>query len=243
MNLLDEISMLRQKQFYTFEDLLALTRILRSEKGCPWDREQDHHSIRSELIEETYEVVEAIDNDDPTLLREELGDLLFQIIFHSQIEAEANRFTVHEVINDITAKMVHRHPHVFGDVSVDNSAQVLSNWEAIKTEEKQRITLVEKLRAIPPMLPALMRAAKVRKKIGKAQGEDPERMLNKLEHEIAIARAGLREESSDPNRIVGELLMRVIDFSGTVGVNAEYALSKEIDALINRVAENSLENH
>ena len=136
MNLLDEISMLRQKQFYTFEDLLALTRILRSEKGCPWDREQDHHSIRSELIEETYEVVEAIDNDDPTLLREELGDLLFQIIFHSQIEAEANRFTVHEVINDITAKMVHRHPHVFGDATAANSDKALDLFNQQKGKEK-----------------------------------------------------------------------------------------------------------
>ena len=114
MNRYDEISELKQKECYTFEDLIAVTRVLRSERGCPWDREQDHHSIRSELIEETYEVVEAIDTDDPVLLREELGDLLFQIIFHAQIEAEADRFTVNEVIHDITAKMVHRHPHVFG---------------------------------------------------------------------------------------------------------------------------------
>ena len=157
MNLNDEISALRQKQSYTFEDLLSVTRILRSENGCPWDREQDHHSIRSELIEETYEVIEAIDNDDRTLLREELGDLLFQIVFHSQIEAECDAFTVHDVIHDITKKMVHRHPHVFGDISVESSAEVLSNWEAIKTEEKQRNTLIDKLHAIPPMLPALRR--------------------------------------------------------------------------------------
>lgn len=239
MNLLDEISALKQKQYYTFEDLLTLTRILRSENGCPWDREQDHHSIRSELIEETYEVVEAIDKDDAVLLREELGDLLFQIVFHSQIESECDRFTVHEVIHDVTAKMVHRHPHVFGDVNVENSAEVLSNWEVIKTEEKQRNTLVEKLRAIPPMLPALMRASKVGKKIGQAEGLNPEQLLDKLERQIALAREALTEENNDPNHVVGNLLMHTTDLSRALGVNAEYALSKETDALIEQVAEKS----
>ena len=239
MNLMEEIAALKQKQCYTFEDLLAVTRILRSENGCPWDREQDHHSIRSELIEETYEVIEAIDNDDATLLREELGDLLFQIVFHAQIESEREVFAMREVIHDITAKMVHRHPHVFGDVSVANSAEVLSNWEVIKTEEKQRNTLVEKLRAIPPMLPALMRASKVGKKIGQAEGEAAEALLDALEQQISLARASLKEEGSDPNRVVGGLLMRTTDLSRALGVNAEYALSKETDTLIEQIAANS----
>ena len=242
MNSLDEISVLKNKQSYTFEDLLAVTRILRSENGCPWDREQDHHSIRAELIEETYEVIEAIDNEDSKLLREELGDLLFQIVFHSQIEAESERFDIEEVINDITAKMVHRHPHVFGDVNVENSAQVLSNWEVIKTEEKQRNTLLEKLRAIPPMLPALMRASKVGKKIGQADKETPEQLLDALEQQIADTRVALFEENGDPNHVIGALLMQITDLSRVLGVNAEYALSKETDALIERVAENSLKN-
>jgi len=242
MNSLDEISVLKNKQSYTFEDLLAVTRILRSENGCPWDREQDHHSIRAELIEETYEVIEAIDNEDSKLLREELGDLLFQIVFHSQIEAESERFDIEGVINDITAKMVHRHPHVFGDVNVENSAQVLSNWEVIKTEEKQRNTLPEKLRAIPPMLPALMRASKVGKKIGQADKETPEQLLDALEQQIADTRVALFEENGDPNHVIGALLMQITDLSRVLGVNAEYALSKETDALIERVAENSLKN-
>lgn len=242
MNSLDEISVLKNKQSYTFEDLLAVTRILRSENGCPWDREQDHHSIRAELIEETYEVIEAIDNEDSKLLREELGDLLFQIVFHSQIEAESERFDIEGVINDITAKMVHRHPHVFGDVNVENSAQVLSNWEVIKTEEKQRNTLLAKLRAIPPMLPALMRASKVGKKIGQADKESPEQLLDALEQQIADTRVALFEENGDPNHVIGALLMQITDLSRVLGVNAEYALSKETDALIERVAENSLKN-
>ena len=233
MNRYDEISELKQKECYTFEDLIAVTRVLRSERGCPWDREQDHHSIRSELIEETYEVVEAIDTDDPVLLREELGDLLFQIIFHAQIEAEADRFTVNEVIHDITAKMVHRHPHVFGNVSVKNSKEVLSNWEVIKTEEKQRNTLVEKLKAIPPMLPALMRASKVGKKLGQANTEDTEALLQTLENSIEQMRAGLKTpEQADANALIGALLMQVTDLSRALGVNAEYALSKETDRVI-----------
>ena len=242
MNSLDEISVLKNKQSYTFEDLLAVTRILRSENGCPWDREQDHHSIRAELIEETYEVIEAIDNEDSKLLREELGDLLFQIVFHSQIEAESERFDIEGVINDITAKMVHRHPHVFGDVNVENSAQVLSNWEVIKTEEKQRNTLPEKLRAIPPMLPALMRASKVGKKIGQADKDSPEQLLDALEQQIADTRVALFEENGDPNHVIGALLMQITDLSRVLGVNADDALSKETDALIERVAENSLKN-
>ena len=237
MNLNDEISALRQKQSYTFEDLLSVTRILRSENGCPWDREQDHHSIRSELIEETYEVIEAIDNDDRTLLREELGDLLFQIVFHSQIEAECDAFTVHDVIHDITKKMVHRHPHVFGDISVESSAEVLSNWEAIKTEEKQRNTLIDKLHAIPPMLPALMRASKVSKKIGRTADKSATVLLDELEAELAVARAALASKCDDPNRVIGRLLTETVDLSLALGVNAEYALSKETDAIIEQVSE------
>ena len=238
MSLMDEISALKQKDFYTFEDLLTLTRVLRSENGCPWDREQDHHSIRSALIEETYEVIEAIDNEDPVLLREELGDLLFQITFHSQIEAECNRFSVHEVIHDVTAKMVHRHPHVFGEVSVENSAQVLSNWESIKTQEKQRNTLVEKLRAIPPMLPSLMRAVKVNKKLGQTKEKDADALLDELEKQVALAREALKDKSADRSRVVGNLLMHTANLSGALGVDAEHALSKETDALIDRVAKN-----
>ena len=134
MSCREEILSLMKKTHYDFEDLVSITRILRSEEGCPWDREQDHHSTRVCLIEETYEVAEAIDNEDPALLREELGDLLFQILFHAQIEDEKGVFDVTDVVDDISKKMVHRHPHVFGNVQVENSGEVLKNWENIKTE-------------------------------------------------------------------------------------------------------------
>ena len=119
---------LKTENKHDFESLRTLVEILRSEDGCPWDREQTHTSIRNDLIEETYEVVEGIDKDDRELIREELGDVMFQVMFHSRIEEEQGVFSVDDVINDICAKMIFRHPHVFGDISVEGSAQVLDNW-------------------------------------------------------------------------------------------------------------------
>lgn len=230
----DEISALMQKETYDFEDLKAVMRILRSEDGCPWDREQDHHSIRVGLIEETYEVVEAIDREDPSLLREELGDLLFQILFHAQIEQEKNAFNVQDVINDITKKMIHRHPHVFGSVTVENSDEVLSNWEMIKTEEKQRNTLVEKLQAIPPMMPALMRASKVGKKLGQAEGKSQEALLDHVEAQLQEMRSN-PTDGHEKERI-GAILMAVTDLSRSLNIDAEHALAQYTDRVIDRVA-------
>ena len=146
---------------HDFASLRTLTKVLRDPDGCPWDREQDHHSIRNDMIEECYEVVEAIDTDNPALLREELGDVLFQVMFHARIEEEKGSFTIDDVIHDICAKMIHRHPHVFGTVQADTSEKVLANWEVIKKEEKSRNTVKASMESIPPMLPALMRAQKV----------------------------------------------------------------------------------
>ena len=145
---------------YSFDDLCLLAKLLRSEGGCPWDREQTHKSIRKDIIEETYEVIEAIDKEDPALMREELGDLLWQVVFHAELEREEGRSDMSDIIHDICSKLVHRHPHVFGTVVADTSDVVLSNWEKIKTEEKQRNTVTSKLESVPPALPALMRAQK-----------------------------------------------------------------------------------
>ncbi|MBQ7347744.1 MAG: MazG family protein [Clostridia bacterium] len=237
MSVKDEIAALMKKECYNFEDLIAITRILRSEEGCPWDREQDHHSVRSSLIEETYEVVEAVDTENPTLLREELGDLLFQVMFHAQIETEEARFGIGEVVDDICKKMIHRHPHVFGTVSVESSAEVLKNWESIKTEEKQRNTLVDKLRAIPPMMPALMRASKVGKKAGQAEGLGAEAVLDCLEDQIGAMRDALSQQKLDAQTAIGAFLMGVCDLSRKLDVDAEHALSAQTDRLIDGVAQ------
>ncbi len=156
-----EKNKLISEEKHDFSSLRLLAKVLRDPDGCPWDREQDHKSIRNDMIEECYEVVEAIDTENTELLREELGDVLFQVFFHAQIETEKGTFTVDDVVNDICAKMIHRHPHVFGTVEADTSEKVLANWEVIKKEEKSRKTVKQSMESVPPMLPALMRAQKV----------------------------------------------------------------------------------
>ena len=145
----NKIKELLGKDTYVFDDLVDIVKILRSENGCPWDKEQTHNTIRGDLIEETYEVIEAIDIEAPFLLREELGDVLLQAVFHTDIESDANRFNIDDVADGICKMMILRHPHVFGDVNAKTSAEVLKNWDKIKSEEKQRVTVTDKLNAIP----------------------------------------------------------------------------------------------
>ena len=165
--------LLDRKGGYTFYDLVEIMKILRGEGGCPWDREQTHMSIRKNLIEETYEVVEAIDNDDPVLMCEELGDLILQAVFHAQMSAEEGRFDINDVCNGICEKLIVRHPHIFSDVVAETSDEVLKNWDAIKQQTKHQKTVTEKLNAIPPSLPALMRACKAGEKAAKWKNSVP----------------------------------------------------------------------
>ena len=168
MNRTDELkNKLKNEPKHDFNSLRELVEVLRSEGGCPWDREQTHASIRADIIEETYEVIEAIDNSDPELLREELGDVMFQVMFHSRIEEEEGRFTVEEVVHDICEKMIVRHPHVFGTVEVSGTGEVLDNWDKIKKEEKSRKTARQSMEAVPKQLPTLMRVQKIAKKARK----------------------------------------------------------------------------
>lgn len=152
------------KEKYTFEDLLEIMTLLRAPDGCPWDKEQDHKSIRKNFIEETYEVCEAIDTEDRELLCEELGDVLLQVVFHTEISREAGDFTMEDVISGVCSKLVRRHPHIFGEINADTSEEVLKNWEAIKKEEKGRKDISEVLDGVCTSLPALMRMQKLLKK-------------------------------------------------------------------------------
>lgn len=202
-----------KEEKHDFASLLELVEVLRAPGGCPWDAEQTHKSIRSDLIEETYEVVEAIDTEDAVLLREELGDLLFQVIFHCDMEREAGRFTVDDVIDDITAKMIYRHPHVFASGEAETSAQVLEAWDKLKKEEKSRLTVKDEMAAVPRMLPALMRAQKVTGKAmkhGHDFGYDSQKTDEELLEEIFRAAVLLKKR----------------------GVNAEEKLTEMIDTLI-----------
>ncbi|MDR0904121.1 MAG: nucleoside triphosphate pyrophosphohydrolase [Ruminococcus sp.] len=177
------------KSRYNIDDLIEIVKLLRSPDGCPWDKVQTHKTIRNDLIEECYEAVEAIDTDNPALLREELGDVLLQVVFHSDIEADKaarqtneatgaadngeekaadEGFTFDDVANDICVKLITRHPHVFGDVLAKTPEEVLKNWDSIKKLEKNQETAVDTLNAVSKSLPALMRAEKVIKRAYRA---------------------------------------------------------------------------
>ena len=231
----EKIARLLSAQKYDFDDLVEIVTVLRSNGGCPWDKEQTHKSLRRDFIEETYEVIEAIDTEDPKLLREELGDVMLQVVFHADIEHEEGRFDINDVANDICVKLIHRHPHVFGELKLDNSADVLENWDKIKGVEKQRNTLTDKLRSIPPMLPALMRAQKVGKKASFFDFETTEAVYDKLYEEISEVKEAA--ESGDSDAVMeemGDLLLTVTSLARKLGVDSEQALFNATNKFIDR---------
>jgi tetrapyrrole methylase family protein/MazG family protein len=215
-----------------FPELVGLMARLRAPDGCPWDREQDHRTLRRFFIEETYEVVEAIDQDDPELLCEELGDVLLQVVFHAQLATETGIFSIDDVAAQIVQKLVRRHPHVFGDVDAADSAEVLRNWERIKKQEKsgqenrRRDSLLD---GIPGGLPALMQAMEVSKRVVKVGFEwgNFADVLLKLDEEVAELKAELTAETRDHARIVaemGDLFFTLVQVARWQKVDPEEAL-------------------
>ena len=196
---------------------------LRSPEGCPWDREQTHQSLKPHLIEECYELIDAIDAGDDKELKEELGDLLLQVVLHSQMASEENRFDMDDVATVIADKLVNRHPHVFGETRLPDSAAVLRQWEVIKRAEKQERRSV--LDGVPKALPALARAQKVQTKAARV-GFD----WNEAEGALAKVREELREvESAPENRLqeeVGDLLFAVVNFARKKELDAEQLLNQ-----------------
>lgn len=190
------------KDRYTLEDLLAIMERLRSPGGCPWDREQTHESIATDFLEETHEALEAIRQRDTEGLKEELGDVLLQVVFHSRIEEEKGGFTFGDVVDGICKKLVIRHPHVFGEVTVDGTGQVLRNWDAIKRQTKGGKTQAELLGGVPRSLPALMRAAKVQNRAKRVGFDWPEisGALDALESETAEFKEALASENPAASR-------------------------------------------
>jgi len=230
-----KVERLLSLQRYSFDDLCEIVTILRSNVGCPWDKEQTHKSLRKDFIEETYEVIEAIDTEDAKLLREELGDVLLQIVFHADIEHEEGRFDIEDVANDISAKLIHRHPHVFGELKLDNSDDVLANWDKIKGVEKQRNTLTDKLRSIPPMLPALMRAQKVGKKASFFDFPTVDEVYAKLNEEIEeVKEASLSGDKDAVMEEMGDLLLTVTSLARKLGVDSEQALFNATNKFLDR---------
>lgn len=222
------------KEKYDINDLLKIMKILRSENGCPWDREQDHKSIRKDFIEEVYEACEAIDLDDSELLREELGDVLLQVVFHATIEEEQGRFDFGDAVNDVCSKLIIRHPHVFGDVKVKDSEDVLRNWNDIKQETKGQETYTETLRSVCTALPALMRAQKIGKRAQRAGMDHPdfEAALGSLESEIAEVRAA--KSSEEMAEELGDVLFAAVNAVRLGGFDAEELLTRASDKFIDR---------
>ena len=225
------------KDVYEIGDLLEIIRRLRSEGGCPWDREQTHESIKKNLIEETYEVIEAINKQDKTLLCEELGDVLMQVVFHAQIEAEA--FTFADVADGVCKKLIERHPHVFGEVQVSGSDEVLRNWDDIKKRSKGQKSQTETMLSVPRELPALMRAGKIQKKAAKVGFDWPEvsGAVDKLYEETSELSAAIESGSeADMVEELGDLLFSVVNVSRFVGCDAEEALTASTDKFMRRFA-------
>ena len=205
------------KEVYTFEDLVQITRALRSENGCPWDKEQTHLSLTPCMIEEAYEVVEAINNEDIPNLCEELGDVLLQVTMHTEIAEEVGDFCLNDVTTGICKKLIRRHPHVFGDLLVSGTKEVLANWEEIKKNEKNEATPLEGIKRIPKALPACIRGQKTIKKSKKAD------YISFKEEEIKENVKGLLEKDLTKDEI-GELLFEILKLSEEKKVNAEEAL-------------------
>lgn len=207
-----------EKQQYTADDLAAIIAILRDpENGCPWDKVQNHTSIRMNFLEEAYEAVDAIDLDDPELMCEELGDVLMQVVFHAQIEREAGHFTFAEVCDGVCRKLIERHPHIFGG---DES---IKDWDSLKNKEKGRLTLADELESVPKALPALMRAAKLQKRAARYGVETPA-------DAAAVAKdAGTVEtarDKADAEQAMGELLFAAAALARKAGLDPEQALQK-----------------
>ncbi len=225
------------KTHYGIDDLLEIMCLLRSENGCPWDKVQTHESIRGNLIEETYEVIDAIDNSDTENLREELGDLLLQVVFHSRMEQEAGSFSFDDVCDEVCQKLIVRHPHVFADVSADTPEEVLKNWDAIKEKTKGRKKAVDSMNSIPKALPALIRAAKIQKK-ARSVGFDwqsAEEALQKVDEELLEVRQAIAEGNQEHiDEEIGDLLFAAVNVSRFTATDAEAALSRSSDKFVRR---------
>ena len=227
------------KTKYSMDDLLEIIRLLRSPDGCPWDREQTHESIKKNFIEETYEVVEAINKDNPDMLREELGDVLMQILLHCQMEREKDTFTFDDVINELAQKLIIRHPHVFGSEHCETAEEVLVTWDRVKTETKHQKSVTDAMCAVPKELPALMRAQKVQKKAAKVgfDWQEVSGALEKVHSECdEVLDAMHNKTQNDVNEELGDLLFSCVNVARFVGADAEESLSMATEKFIQRFA-------
>ena len=228
-----------KKERFDLCDLLELVALLRSPEGCPWDREQTHRSVRREFLEEAYEAVDTIDLGDCVGLKEELGDVLLQVVFHAQMESEAGSFDFNDVADGICKKLISRHPHVFGGVSVSGSSEVLKNWDEIKKTEKSQNTALDSILSVPKALPALYRAQKVQKRARDAGFDWPDisGAADKLCEEAAEFAGALRENNSaNAAEELGDLLFSAVNVARFLKLDPEQTLNTATQKFISRFA-------
>lgn len=227
-----------EKDRYAWSDLVRIMEILRAPDGCMWDREQDHHSIRRNLIEETYEVCEAIDAENAHMLCEELGDVLLQVVFHAQMEKEKGVFTIEDVTDGICKKLIFRHPHIFGTVKVESTEQILSNWDELKKKEKKQTNAAQTLDSVAKSLPALMRAEKLQKRAAKAgfDWENAQGALDKVEEEMGEVRQAMDGHGELEDEL-GDLLFAAVNVARHCKVDPEHALERACNKFTRRFTE------
>lgn len=230
-----------QEEFKKLVDVIAT---LRSPSGCPWDREQDHKSLRKCLIEEAYEAVDAIDQDSPQKIEEELGDVLLQVVLHAQIASEDSKFDIADVCRTIREKLIRRHPHVFGDIEVAGVDEVLHNWQEIKAKEPGKAEIKSAIGGVPKCLPALMRASEISKRAARTGFEWPDMqgVLDKLQEETVELHEAI--ESNDNNKVkheIGDLLFTVVNIARWAKIDAEESLREMLDRFQTRFT--AIEDH
>lgn len=219
---------------FSFGQLVQIMKRLRSEDGCPWDAEQTHESLRKYLVEEAYEVLDAINQEDPDKLYDELGDVLLQVVFHAQIAVEYQEFDISDVITAVCEKMIRRHPHIFGNIQVQNSGEVLNNWEQIKRAEKHINSLGEMAEDLPKDMPALMRAYKLSQRLKGAFPENAENALDFALDDIKWIKAGIIAKE-DLELKSGLFLLKLCAALRMINVQPEIALNRVCDLFIDSV--------
>lgn len=222
---------------YDLSDLLEIMKTLRGDNGCPWDKAQTHETLKSCLLEETYEVIDAIDQKDSESLLEELGDLLLQVVFHSRLAEEKGDFDMEDVIDGISRKMIRRHPHIFSDIEIDGEKDVLRNWETIKNEEKSIKTQTESMKKVPKVMPALMRAFKVQQKAARVgfDWDDAKGAMDKLYEEVDELKEVYKGENRD--KIIeelGDVLFAAVNVARFTKVDPELALQDATEKFVSR---------
>ena len=228
-----------RKSKYDFNDLVEIMRILRSPDGCPWDRVQTHESIRQNFIEETYEAIEAIDTNDVELMREELGDVMMQVVFHALMEEENGNFDMNDVCDEVCKKLIVRHPHVFADTVADTADEVLTNWDKIKMETKSQKSQSEVLSSVSKALPALMYSQKVQHKAAKVgfDFEKTDDTLMKVEEELSELKTAIENnDEENMSEELGDLLFSVVNVARFIKVDSEKALYDATLKFTNRFA-------